>query len=373
MIETITAFFAGLYSFLAGFLHIALMSVGVAIGLAIFFLVVSRLRKGRKKAACKKDLFQVHETTVYDRQDSIAKRLADEGKQCDKHDHDAQAEDDEEPADEAPADPEETVVEVKPTAADKVCAAKPVAVLRFEGDVYASGRDGIARLIDELIVNKDRFSKAIVIVDSPGGGVAHYGQLFAEMERIRKAGITLEVCVDTYAASGGYLMSVPAHKIIAAPFAMVGSIGVVSEFLNFHELLRKLGIQPLTLTAGKHKRTVTQFSEVTDDAKQKYLEQLEAIHRQFIKAVTTYRKVDADKVCTGDHWTAQESVDLGLNLVDELATSQEYLLKVNQDNELVFLSEKEDPFSKGIFRFITKLADHLIARIFARISGDYRA
>ncbi|HMX44565.1 MAG TPA: S49 family peptidase, partial [Candidatus Obscuribacter sp.] len=169
-----------------------------------------------------------------------------------------------------------------------LAGSKLTAVLKFEGDTMASGRQDFARMVDELLINKDRLHRAIVVVNSPGGGVSQYGQMYAEMERIRSAGIDLTACVDTYAASGGYLMSVPAHRIVAAPFSMVGSVGVVSEFINFNRLLKGLGADPLTLTAGNMKRTVTPLSEVTEDGKQAYLQQLAAIHRQFIAVVKKY-------------------------------------------------------------------------------------
>lgn len=225
---------------------------------------------------------------------------------------------------------------------------KVTVVLKFEGDTMASGRQDFARMVDEVLINKERINRVIVVVNSPGGGVSQYGQMYAEMERLRNAGLDVTACVDTYAASGGYLMSVPAHRIVAAPFSMVGSVGVVSEFINFNKLLRNIGAEPLTLTAGNMKRTVTPLSEVTEEAKDAYKKQLEAIHRQFIAVVKKYRNVDETRVCNGNHWTAAESVELGLNLVDELATSQDYLFRANQEEHLVFINKPENPYEKGL-------------------------
>lgn len=328
-----------IFQVLVSLMHAGLLLIAGAIGLAILALIMRGLSGSRKQAACRKGLFQVHETTQYERTQSVKTRLAAENKE-------------------------------KP--GTECCDSKPYAVLKFDGDVFATGRERFGRLVDELIVNADRFAGAVVVVTSPGGGVAHYGQLYAEMERLRKAGVDLTVCVDTVAASGGYLMSVPANKIVAAPFALVGSIGVVTEFVNVHQFLKNLGIEPVQMTAGKFKRTVTPTGPITEEGKKHYQEQLEAIHRLFIKAVTTYRKVDVDRVCTGDHWTASESVDLGLNLVDELATSQDYLLRLNREHELVHLSEKQSRFERGIFRFVTRLVDHLIERAVSLASGGVR-
>lgn len=249
----------------------------------------------------------------------------------------------------------------------RLASDKVTAVLRFEGDTMATGRQDFARMVDEVLHNKERIHRVIVVVNSPGGGVSVYGQMFAEMERLRNAGIDVTACVDTYAASGGYLMSVPANRIIAAPFAMVGSIGVVSEFMNFNKLLRKLGVEPMTITAGQLKRTVTPLSEVTEENKA----QLEAIHRQFIAVVKKYREVDADRVCTGNHWTAAESVELKLNLVDGLATSQEYLFETNQNEDLVTITKHQNPYEKSLLglarRFVHMVAEEVSERLNGRL------
>lgn len=259
----------------------------------------------------------------------------------------------------------------KTAAKPRIAADKVTVVLKFEGDTMATGRQDFARIVDEVLVNKERIRRAIVVVNSPGGGVSHYGQMYAEMERLRNAGLDVTACVDTYAASGGYLMSVPAHRIVAAPFAMVGSIGVVSEFMNFNKLLRNIGVEPLTLTAGDLKRTVTPLSEITEDGKNAYKKQLEAIHRQFIAVVKKYRNVDETQVCNGNHWTAAESVELKLNLVDEIATSQEYLFKANQDEDLVYISKPVSPYQNNVLglmrRFVNMVADTIVERLGARL------
>src|SRR5262249_31543200 len=275
-------FFTGLYHVVVGLLFIGILGAGFLTAFGLMSMVFRHLGKGKKQVTYKKDLFQVHQSTVYDRHASIKKRLYDELVAATRKSRAGAA-----------------VAAVTPPALPSAPPEqKPVAVLRFDGDIMASDRLQMARLIDELMVNKDRFARAIVVVSSPGGGVAQYGQLYSEMERIREAGIDLTVCVDTYAASGGYLMSLPANRIVAAPFAMVGSIGVVSELVNAHGFLTRLGFQPLVMTAGKYKRTVTTTGEVTPEAVEHYKTQLEAIHKQFIAAVTKYRKADAAKACT---------------------------------------------------------------------------
>lgn len=243
-------------------------------------------------------------------------------------------------------------------------ANKPVIVMNFTGDVMATGRQNFAKLVDEILVNRTRISGVVVIVSSPGGAVSEYGHMYSEMERIRNANVDLTVCTDTYAASGGYLMSLPANRIIAAPFAMVGSIGVVTEFLNFNGLVKNLGIKPLTVTAGEHKRNVTQFNDPTDEAVAELTKDLVKVHDQFKSVVHKYRpQINVNQVCTGAHWTAQDALTEGTGLVDEIATSQDYIFRLRQQRPLMFLSMKQNPFEKGIFRFLTKLTDYAIERL----------
>lgn len=316
----------------------ALLGLGVMIAFALLGLLSRKSAQARgNKAAASHNLTKVHPDLVYNLRAALANQ------------------------------PErKKLSRARPASGDKVTI-----VLRFEGDTMATGRQDFARMVDEVLHNKERIRRVIVVVNSPGGGVSVYGQMFAEMERMRNAGIDVTACVDTYAASGGYLMSVPAHRIIAAPFAMVGSIGVVSEFMNFNKLLRRLGVEPMTITAGQLKRTVTPLSEVTEENKAAYKAQLEAIHRQFIAVVKKYREVDADRVCTGNHWTAAESVELKLNLVDGLATSQEYLFEANQTEDLVTISKLQNPYEKSLLglarRFIHLVADEVSERFSGRL------
>lgn len=254
------------------------------------------------------------------------------------------------------------------TTDDELGRGNRYAVLRFSGDVKASGKEGFALLVDEVLANKDKFKAAIVVVNSPGGGVAEYGQMYAEMLRLRKAEVDLTVCVDTYAASGGYLMSLPANRICAAPWSIVGSVGVVSEFPNFHKFLKRLGIEPLTLTAGNMKRTITPLSDPDDEAKkQAYEQKLAKIHEQFKALVVNHRPQVNPDLLNGDSWSAAESMQSGLGLVDELATSQEYLFRVNQENDLIHLGFKRNPFEGGLLRLIRGSIDYAVERVISRI------
>jgi len=234
---------------------------------------------------------------------------------------------------------------VKKTLNDK--GSRSIAVLTFKGDIRASTRKSLSKLIDEVILNKERFDEVVVCIESPGGSVTDYGHVYSELCRLREGGLSLTACVDTVAASGGYLACLPATKILAAPFSMVGSIGVVSFVPNIRKLLQKYNIEPRTFTAGDFKRTVTMTDEATPEQVKTYQQQLELIHQQFKQAISRYRpQVDLLKVATGEAWLASTSVDLDLRLVDALRTSADYLLEKNQTHDLVEFSLKSP--KKGI-------------------------
>ncbi len=241
---------------------------------------------------------------------------------------------------------------------------KAVAVLKFDGDLRAKQHTSFAKLVDEVVLNSKRFTEIVVQVDSPGGVVPTYGRLFAEMERLRTTNVPLTVCIDVIAASGGYLMSLPANKIIAAPFAFVGSIGVVAFVPNIRKLLTRLDINPRTFTAGRYKRTVNLTDDASPEEVAHFQSQLESIHEMFAEAVAKYRPgVKLDQVTTGDHWTAAESVRQELGLVDVLSTSGEYLLRLNRDNDLLIFGSKKNFFEESFFKISSRTIDAVENRI----------
>ena len=123
-----------------------------------------------------------------------------------------------------------------------------------------------------------------------GGGLVHgYGLAAAQLVRLKDAGLTLTVCVDKVAASGGYMMACVADKVVAAPFAVIGSIGVVSQLPNFHKWLKNHDVDYEMFTAGDYKRTVTVFGENDAEDRAKYQEELEQTHALFKHFVNTYR------------------------------------------------------------------------------------
>jgi len=202
---------------------------------------------------------------------------------------------------------------------------KNVYVLNFHGDIKASAVEGLREEVNAILSVATSNDEVVVRVDSAGGVVHGYGLAAAQLDRIRKKHIPLVVTVDKIAASGGYMMACVADKILAAPFAIIGSIGVVMQLPNFHRLLKEKDIDFEQVTAGEYKRTLTMFGENTPADREKVKDELEDIHGLFKNLIKQNRQeVDLAKVATGEHWLAQQAIEL--KLVDELKTSDEYLM-----------------------------------------------
>ncbi|WP_454781282.1 protease SohB [Legionella sp. WA2022007384] len=199
-------------------------------------------------------------------------------------------------------------------------------VLDFHGDMRASQVEQLREEITAILSIAKSGDEVLVRLDSPGGVVNSYGLAASQLQRIRDKNIPLTVSIDKMAASGGYLMSCVANQIIAAPFAIIGSIGVVAQIPNFHRWLKKHDIDVELLTAGEYKRTLTLFGENTEKGKKKAQDDLEKIHAAFRNYVAANREqLDIDQVSTGEHWLAKDAFDL--KLVDKLCTSDDYLVE----------------------------------------------
>lgn len=209
----------------------------------------------------------------------------------------------------------------------EVLDQKRIFVLDFHGDIRAAHVDNLREEVTSILtIARPNRDEVIVRLESPGGMVSSYGLAAAQLVRVREAGLHLTVCVDKVAASGGYMMACTANKIIAAPFAILGSIGVVAQIPNFHRLLKKHDIDFEELTAGEFKRTVSLFGEITEKGRRKSIEQIEDIHKLFKAFIKTYRpQIDLEKVATGEYWLGQQAKDL--LLADELMASDDYIFK----------------------------------------------
>jgi len=202
-----------------------------------------------------------------------------------------------------------------------------VYVLDFKGDIQASAVDKLKQEINAIIASQVKCKEVVVKVESGGGSAYAYGLCAAELKRLVDNKIKLTVCIDKIAASGGYLMSCVATKIVAAPWAIVGSIGVIAQLPNFHRLLKKLDIDIEMHTAGKFKRTLTTLGKNTQQGREKFISELEDLHVVFKDFVKENRsKIQVAKVSTGEVWQGDKAKKLGL--IDEIGTSDDYLLKL---------------------------------------------
>ena len=205
---------------------------------------------------------------------------------------------------------------------------KNIFVIHFDGDMKASAVTGLREEVTAILTVAKSTDEVVVCIESGGGVVHGYGLAAAQLLRIRDKGLHLTAIVDKVAASGGYLMAVVAHKIIAAPFAIIGSIGVIVQLPNFHRLLKDKHIDFEQITAGSFKRTLTLFGQNTEEGREKLHQEIEAIHGLFKNLVYEYRThLDIEKVATGEHWLGKQA--LALNLVDELNTSDDYLYVIH--------------------------------------------
>ena len=221
-------------------------------------------------------------------------------------------------------------------------------VIDFKGDLKASAMPSLREEVSAILAVAGEADEVIVRLENHGGMVHEHGLAASQLARIRDRDIPLIVCVDKVAASGGYLMACVASKIYAAPFAIIGSIGVIAQIPNFNRLLDSHGVDFEQITAGKHKRTVTMFGKNTDEDRAKLKEELEDVHVLFKDAIARYRKeLDLDKVATGEHWFGTRALDLGL--ADEIRTSDELLGEKAEDRDLYLVEYKiKQPLQKRL-------------------------
>lgn len=220
--------------------------------------------------------------------------------------------------------------------------AKTIYVLDFDGDIKASAVAHLREEISTIITTAKAGDEVVLRLESGGGQVNAYGLAAAQLDRIKSAGLSLTVCVDKIAASGGYMMACVADKIIVSDFGIIGSVGVVSQLPNFHELMRKHNIGYEMFTAGEYKRTVTVFGENTDEDRAKYQEEINRIHELFKAFVKKHRpSLDVDKIATGEFWFGEDA--LALNLVDEVGTSDAYVLNLMNNHNVYALQLRSKP------------------------------
>ena len=240
---------------------------------------------------------------------------------------------------------------------------KPVYVLNFNGDIEASSVENLKEEITAILKSDTKCQELVLRLESPGGTVIGYGLCAAQLQRLRDAGIKVTACVDKVAASGGYMMACVCNKIVSSPFAIIGSIGVVAAIPNFHKVLKKNNVDYELHTAGEYKRTITMFGETTPAGRKKFKEHLEDIHILFKDHIKKFRpNLDMKKIATGETWEGVKALEVGL--VDEISTSDQYLLNLSKKHEIFEISyitkqSLQDKFSFFITNTVTRLVSSL--------------
>ncbi len=256
---------------------------------------------------------------------------------------------------------------------DEVEQPKRIYLVNFDGDMKASAVAQLREIVSAILFTATPKDEVVIRLESAGGMVHSYGLAASQLDRIRQRDIPLTVCVDKVAASGGYMMACVANKICAAPFAIIGSIGVLAQLPNFHKLLKKHDIDFELLTAGEYKRTLTLFGENTDKAREKFVEDLELTHQLFKDYVVQQRPiVDIEAVATGEIWFGTKAKEN--NLIDQLTTSDDYITGLAADNEIFevnYTSKKSLPerlgiaVQLGVEKGVTRLMEQLqVSRFF---------
>ena len=239
-----------------------------------------------------------------------------------------------------------------------------VFVLDFKGDLRATGVDALRQEVTLVLAVATERDEVVVRLENSGGAAHGHGLGASQLARIRARGVPLTVAVDRVAASGGYMMACVADRILAAPFAIVGSIGVFAAIPNLHRLLEARGIDVEQFQAGEFKLTVTMLGKNTDAGRAKLQDQLDNVHRLFREFVAEYRpKLDVERVATGEYWHGRDALDL--DLVDELRTSDDYLYEASREADLYHVRGAGRP---RLRRRLAELAELAIDRCSLHLS-----
>ncbi len=224
----------------------------------------------------------------------------------------------------------------KRSASQKEDIRKRTFVIDFHGDIKATAVASLRETISAVLMEAKPADEVVLRLENAGGLVHEHGLAASQLARIREKGIPLVVTVDKVAASGGYLMACVADRILAAPFAILGSIGVLAQMPNFHGLLSRHGIEFEKIQAGRYKRTMTLFGENTEEDRAKMQEQIDEVHGLFQRFVEDFRpQLDMEQVATGEYWYGKQALDR--KLIDAMQTSDDYLMAASEDSDIYLL------------------------------------
>jgi serine protease SohB len=212
-------------------------------------------------------------------------------------------------------------------------------VLDFKGDLRASAAASLREEVTAVLAVASDRDQVLLRLENPGGTVHEHGFAASQLMRIKQRKLRLLIAVDKVAASGGYLMACVADHVLAAPFAIIGSVGVIAQLPNFHRLLEEHGVDFEQLTAGRFKRTLTLFGKNTDEGREKLRQELEDVHELFKAQIREHRpQVDVEQIATGEHWYGLRALEL--KLVDELRTSDDFLIEAAKERDLYHVAFK---------------------------------
>ena len=250
--------------------------------------------------------------------------------------------------------------EKKGSGGERGKAKRRVFVINFRGDIPATAVSNLREEVTAILSVATNEDEVLVRLENAGGFVHGHGLAASQLMRLRQRNIPLTVAIDKVAASGGYLMACVGNRILAAPFAVVGSIGVLAQLPNFHRFLTRHGIDFEEAKAGEFKRTVTMFGKNTDEEREKLRQQLEETHMLFKNLVQENRPdVDISSVSTGEYWYGRNAVDK--KLVDELTTSDDYLLEASKKADIYdvsFIARK--PVTEKVASVVQLTMDRLL-------------
>ena len=239
---------------------------------------------------------------------------------------------------------------------------KRVFVINFKGNIAADAVSSLREEISAILTMAETEDEVMLRLESPGGMVHAYGLASSQLVRLRNARIPLTICVDKVAASGGYMMACLADRLVAAPFAIIGSIGVLVQLPNFHKVLKKYDVDYELISAGEYKRTLTTFGEITQKSRDKVQEDVETIHDIFKSWVKEHRpSVEIDKVATGETWLGSQAKER--YMVDDIKTSDEYIIDACKNADVF---EIEYEFQKSIQDKLGRVLEEGVARAVSR-------
>jgi serine protease SohB len=254
---------------------------------------------------------------------------------------------------------------------DKAHTKKRIFVLDFDGDVKASAVESLREEISAILTLSQSGEQVLVRLESSGGMVHSYGLAASQLQRLVNGGLELIIAVDRVAASGGYMMACIGQQIIAAPFAIIGSIGVMAQLPNVHRLLKKHDVEVELHTAGEYKRTLTVFGENTEKGRRKFLEELEETHTLFKQFVAQHRpQLEIDSVATGEVWYGTQAIEN--KLIDAVKTSDEFLMERRKDNDLFLVRYVEKkPWQEKLGMAAEASVERVLTRWFHQLSQRF--